>query len=132
MLEDSVLPNRASDSEHIESLAFQLLLENMPSSLVYKANQINEIVNGAQITQFPIRWSNYETKCIHGTKHDMKRYLVLSLVWKSLLFRPILLFGLYLMIFKNHGIFQVHQIFYTAQLLQVLYGIIFPDYIFVC
>lgn len=101
----------------------------MPSSLFYKANEINQRINDLQFSYFPIRWSPTAKKWVYENEKSWKRYLIISFIWKMVVISPMLQFALYYMIFKTHGIFKFRKIFNAAIVLQTIWGTFFLDFL---
>lgn len=101
----------------------------MPSSLVYKANKINQKFNNIQLSMFPIQWNSNENKWIFGSQNSSRKYIIFSFIWKIVLSTPILLVSLYQMLVNFQAVFKFYHIFVSVIAIMLICGSVVTDFL---
>ncbi len=102
----------------------------MPSALVYKANEINQLVSNLQLTMFPLRWSAEKLKWLYGSKYNWKRYLLIAVSWKVFLHTPLIAFAMQQLIVRKFDGPSVLRLTSSVFVLLLLWGSLYLDVLF--
>lgn len=99
----------------------------MPSSLLYKAFEINQFLNNIQFSKFPIHWMSNKKNFEYGSEKEWKTYLLRALKWKVFIFSPIVSFALYCMIIRNPELFTAQHMFRAVLQFLIIWSTLFAD-----